>query len=224
MMTDSHPATVRLLREATEWRLLSLLFSCPDPQWNEQLGALAAATAAPQLQQAATLAGTEGSPELYHTIFGPGGPAAPREVSYQQTALSGRFLAELFDFYAAFAYTSPTGEPPDHIATEADFVGYLRLKEAYALSREDSEQAAITTRAAEQFLTEHVARIAEPLARALDVSDVPYLALAGAALLQRVGPAPQAGFPDAIENQLLTPLDVCDAIGGCTCTESSPPD
>ena len=40
-----------------------------------------------------------------------------REVSCQQTTLSGRFLAALRDLYSAFAHDSQTGELPDHVAT-----------------------------------------------------------------------------------------------------------
>ena len=198
-----------LLADATRWRMLGLLFGCPGADWLAQLETLAASADDATLQQAVAAARDEADAAVYHTIFGPGGPAAPREVSYQRSAFSGRFLAELRDFYAAFAYEASTGEAPDHVATQADFVGYLRLKEAYARMRGDGEQADLTARAAERFIAEHLALIAEPLAQTLQSSDFRYLALAAAALVQRVGPAPKLADLEPPDLESLVPLDPC---------------
>jgi len=185
------PETTQCLHEATRWRMLGLLFSCPDPEWREQLAALAASTADDLLRRAVAAAGPQADPGTYHTIFGPGGPASPREVSYRRASFSGRFLAELRDVYAAFAYdASSTGETPDHVATQADFVGYLRLKEAYARGRGEEEQADLAARTARRIIDDHLAWIAEPLAGTLQSLGVEYLALAAQALYERVGPAP----------------------------------
>jgi hypothetical protein len=142
------------------------------------LTTIAASTDDEQLQQAVAAARDEASSVSYHTIFGPGGPAAAREVSYQRSSFTGRFLAELQDAYAAFAYESTIGEAPDHVATQADFVGYLRLKEAYARARGDVEQAESDRRTAQRIIADHLALIAEPLAEILQNSDFRYLALA----------------------------------------------
>jgi nitrate reductase assembly molybdenum cofactor insertion protein NarJ len=182
--TDVH----RLLREAAQWRLIGLLFECPVDGWHDQFKGLATEVDDASLREAAELARDEASQGLYHTTFGPGGPAPPREVSYRETVHPGRFLAEIRDCYQAFAYTPSTPETPDHVATEAGFIGYLRLKEAYARECGDAESAAVCHSAAERFLEEHLSIIAEPLARSLEASGVGYLERAGAALLDRVGP------------------------------------
>jgi hypothetical protein len=72
-------------------------------------------------------------------------------------------------------------------ATEWRLLGLLF--EAYARNRGDGQQAAITARAAVEFIAQHVPLIAEPLARAMATGDIQYLQLAAASLLQRVGPA-----------------------------------
>ncbi len=177
----------RLLREAAEWRLLSLLLECPAGNWQEQIAALATGVADPGLHAAADAAREEAAEGLYHSIFGPGGPAPPREVSYHDSVQLGYLLSELESYYGAFSFAPATPETPDHISVEAGFVGYLRLKEAYALARGDTEHAAITAEAAQRFLDDHLANSAEPLANALRNSGVRYLALAGEALLERVG-------------------------------------
>ena len=80
------------------------------------------------------------------------------------------------------------------MAVEADFVGYLRLKEAFARSHGAEEHAAVTAEAAQRVLDEHLSAIAEPLARSLAASNISYLAGTAAALLQRVGP-PRHALP-----------------------------
>ena len=222
-MIDMKAETADLLREATDWRLLALLLSCPDAGWREEISTLAETTVDAQLRQAVACAQNEAGPELYHTIFGPGGPVAPREVSYQQTMLSGRFLAELLDYYAAFGYRLPTSEPPDHVATETDFVGYLRLKEAFAFSRLDTEHAELTALAARGFLADHLSTMAEPLAQLLERSDIQYLQLAGASLLQRVGPAPPRAAFEGPDDDALTAWQSCSFTDGCDCAEAITP-
>ena len=84
-MPDTEPDTTDLLRAAAEWRLLGLLFSCPQGDWQAEVAALASEVDDQQLKAAADAARTEASEGLYHTTFGPGGPAAAREVSYLQS-------------------------------------------------------------------------------------------------------------------------------------------
>lgn len=214
-MIATTPQVRPLLIEATHWRMLGLLFSCPRPGWLEQLDALAAAADDSCLQQAAVAARDEAGESAYHTIFGPGGPAAAREVSYQRAAFTGRFLAELQDAYAAFAYESATGEAPDHVATQADFVGYLRLKEAFARARGHAEQAELTARMARRIIGDHLALVAQPLAQTLQAAGFRYLALASAALAQRVGAAPQHAGPEPPLLASLLPL----AADSCPCDD-----
>jgi nitrate reductase assembly molybdenum cofactor insertion protein NarJ len=183
--------SLALVRDAAEWRLVSLLFECPGEAWLEQVTELAAEVRDPVLRSAAAAAG-EATASLYHTTFGPGGPAAPREVSYQPTLMPGRLLGELQAFYQAFAYTPSVPEAPDHVAVETGFVSYLCLKQAYALERGQAEQAATAAAAVRRFVAEHLSLVAEALAQSLADSDVRYLAQAAACLRQRACPAPAA--------------------------------
>jgi nitrate reductase assembly molybdenum cofactor insertion protein NarJ len=180
-------AVIELLAEASQWRLLGLLFACPHGDWRAQVAALATEVRDEGLRTAARAALEEATESGYHTAFGPGGPGAVREVSHRQAALTGQYLAELMACYNAFAYCPPPDEPPDHIATEIDFIAYLRLKQAYAVARNDETQAAVTTQAMQTFIEDHLATIVAPLSQILDASGIPYLALAAANLSERVG-------------------------------------
>jgi nitrate reductase assembly molybdenum cofactor insertion protein NarJ len=149
--------------------------------------ALAAEVVDAGLKTAAEAALEEATEGLYHSIFGPGGPAPAREVSYHESIQLGSLMAEIASFYDAFVYRPATPEAVDHISVEVGFIGYLRLKESYALACADSDSAAITAESARRFIDNHLSVMAEPLAEALSASGVRYLALAGASLLGRVG-------------------------------------
>ena len=210
-----------LLRQAAEWRLIGLLFECPAGSWRDDIGALARDTDDPLLGSAVAHALEEASEGLYHSTFGPGGPAPPREVTYVKAVQLGYLLSELTAFYDAFAYRPVTRESPDHVSVEAGFVGYLRLKEAYAVTRGDEEQAAVTAEAAATFLREHLAAFAEPLAATLAASGVAYLAETARALAVRVGPPPSAiaSVPAGRMLPVMQPLEdedeiACEGTGG----------
>jgi len=178
-----------VIKQAATWRLASLLFECPAADWSEQVASLARETTDPTLVRAAESARREAAPELYHSTFGPGGPAAPREVSYRRGVLPGAALAELCDLYAAFGYRPSVDEPPDHIAVETGFVAYLRFKQAYALANGDQPHAEFCDEIARDFIREHVARVAGPLADALAASGITYLAATAEVLRSLAGPA-----------------------------------
>jgi hypothetical protein len=182
----------QLLREAADWRLLGLLFECPSANWRHQVEGLAAETADAELRAAAQQALQDAAEPLYHSVFGPGGPAPAREASCRESLQLGYLMSELNAFYEAFAYRPATLEAPDHVSVQIGFVGYLKLKEAFALASSDGGHAAITAEAAGRFIGEHLSVLAEPLAAALRNSGVHHLELAGAVLLRRVGPRPQA--------------------------------
>lgn len=201
-----------LLREAAEWRLIGLLFECPREEWTKQVAALAAEIGDAELLAAAEAARREASEGLYHSLFGPGGPAPPREVSYRDSVELGHLMSELASYYYAFAYRPATAEPEDHVAVEAGYVGYLRLKEAYALDSGNAEQAEITAAAAKHFIDDHLSQAAGPLATALASSGVAYLSLAGAALLRRTGPPRQAPATLPVLSQ---ELEDCEGAGSC---------
>jgi nitrate reductase assembly molybdenum cofactor insertion protein NarJ len=182
-----------LLREAASWRLLGRLFECPAAGWHADVEALARELHDPELSAAAAAASTATEGQ-YHSVFGPGGPAPPREASHSDRVELGSLMSELTVCYAAFGYAPDIEEPPDHVAVETGFVAYLTLKEAYALAAGDEERAAIAAGAATAFLRDHLARIAEPLARRLEGSAIEYLVRAARLLARRVGPAPQAAL------------------------------
>jgi nitrate reductase assembly molybdenum cofactor insertion protein NarJ len=177
-----------LFREAAEWRLMSLLFECPTGDWKTQVKKLACEIGDPDLKKAAESAQTEASEGLYHSVFGPGGPAPAREVSYRDWVQPGYLLSELAAFYDAFSYQPCLRETPDHIAVETGFIAYLKLKEAFAEECSESEKAKVTAEAADNFVAEHLAKMTEPIANILATSDIEYLALASIAAFKRVGP------------------------------------
>lgn len=182
-----NPIPRDLIAEAADWRLLALLFECPSPDWRRRVPALAEETADTTLRAAAARAMEEAVEGLYHSIFGPGGPAPPREASYRETVQLGQLLAELSSYYNAFAYQPDAREAPDHISVELGFLAYLRLKEAYALVCGDTEHAVIARDAARTFRDDHLAVITAPLAATLSNCVVEYLDLAGQALVRRIG-------------------------------------
>lgn len=176
-----------LLEEAAEWRLIGLLFECPTGDWKVQVSNLALEIADPDLRRAAKFAQIEASEGLYHSVFGPGGPAPGREVSYRDWVQPGYLLSELAAFYAAFSYRPSLAETPDHIAVEIGFVSYLKLKEAFARERGEIESAVVTADAVDSFIEEHLSKTAEPIAKILAGSDIKYLVLASESLFKRVG-------------------------------------
>jgi nitrate reductase assembly molybdenum cofactor insertion protein NarJ len=178
----------RLLAEAAEWHLLSLLFSCPQAEWRRTVAQLASEVADTSLRSAARQALTESSEGLYHSVFGPGGPAPAREVSYDGSVQLGLLMSELSAYYQAFAYNPVTQEPLDHISVELGFVAYLKLKQAYALANSDSEHAAVAAEAAQSFIEKHVSPMAAALSPALNQLGVKYLAAAITVLVSRAGP------------------------------------
>lgn len=210
------PRVLELIGEAAQWRLIGLLLECPGDGWQSQVAAVAEEVADPLLREAATAAQQEAGEGLYHTTFGPGGPAAPREVSYRDGLLFGKVLAEVRGHYEAFAYRPSLPEAPDHVAVEAGFVGYLRFKEAYALACGQVDEAEIAAQAAHNFVAEHLAMLAEPLARSLEGSGIAYLSRAGQSLLARVGPRPKT------TGETLACVDPCDCDDLSDCSTTQP--
>jgi hypothetical protein len=73
------------------------------------------------------------------------------------------------------------------VAVQAGFLGYLKLKEAFARARAAADEAEMAAGAAETFRARHLAVMAEPLARRLAEAGSGYLALAADALSRRAG-------------------------------------
>ena len=186
-LTPFDPRVRELLQEAARWRLLGRLFECPSPEWREDLTRLAGEVDDEELRAAAEHAVGRASEGEYHVVFGPGGPAPPREVSYYESVELGSLMSELAAYYAAFGFRALPSEPPDHVAVETAFMAYLRLKEAYARAMADPERAATTASAAARFRDDHLATLASPLAVTLSESGIDYLARAGRRLLAYAG-------------------------------------
>jgi nitrate reductase assembly molybdenum cofactor insertion protein NarJ len=198
--------------------LLGLLFACPHGNWREQVAALAAEVRDEPLENAARAALEEATESGYYTVFGPGGPGAPREVSHRQSDLTGQYLAEVLACYNAFAYSPPRDEPPDHIATEIDFVAYLTLKQAYAVARNHQAEAAVTSQAIRHFMEDHLVTTATPLTQILDASGSSYLCLAATALAVRACASHVQHVAPALElDKLYDPLlPICEPCDDCT--------
>jgi hypothetical protein len=202
------------LEQAARWHLLGRLFERPHGSWWADVGALRESCGDQGLLAAAHEArlALEGD---YLAALGPGGLVSPREVAHRPLADPGALLAELQAIYAAFAYVPATlaDEPPDHVAVEAAFVAFLRLKQAYAQARGDADRAELCARAAAQFENDHLRVLSGPLARRL--ADGPrHLALAAQALRDRLGTLPDADSELSVHGS-ASPLDGCTfACGG----------
>jgi TorA maturation chaperone TorD len=179
-----------LLQQALEWRLIARLFELPRGAWLEEIRALGERCSDSELQHAVAAAARAGEGE-YLGLLGPGGPLSPREAGHRRTGDPAQTLASIRAFHAAFAFEPQCADPVDHVAVEAGFVGWLRLKQAYAVANGDEEAASVTADAAQRFLREHLALCAEPLARALEEATDGHLVHAARALLARTGPRPR---------------------------------
>lgn len=199
-MTALERPTQELLGEAAEWRLIGLLLECPSEEWRARVEELAREATDADLREAAELSREQASEGLYHSTFGPGGPAPPREATHRDTLQLGYLMSELDAFYSSFGYRPAPVEPPDHIAVEAGFIAYLKFKQAYALACGDAEASNITGEACREFIAEHLASTAGPLTATLAASGVPYLAATGRALARRAGPAKQRFLVLGAEN------------------------
>lgn len=210
-----HPRSLALLREAAWWRLLGRLFECPNDEWRRDVAALALEVDDDGLCAAADAARATATEGQYHSVFGPGGPAPPREVSYHDSLELGSLMSELAGYYDAFGYRPATSEAPDHVAVEAGFIAYLRFKEAYARAAGDEEHASLTADAAERYLADHLAMIAAPLAAVLADSEMDYLVLASGLLAARAGNPPARTRLRVIQDAALDEDDgefpCCDA-------------
>jgi nitrate reductase assembly molybdenum cofactor insertion protein NarJ len=167
-MIELTPESRGLIAEAAEWRLLALLFEYPIAEWRQQVDALASEVSHPDLRKAAEGARQEACEGLHIALFGPGGPVSLREVTYRGGVQLGYLMSELSAFYDAFAYKPQTAEALDHLSVETGFLSYLKLKQAYAQECGDAEHAAIVSEARGNFIKEHLAQVAEPIARTLE--------------------------------------------------------
>jgi len=182
------PGVQEHLGEATAWRLLGLLFERPREGWRQEVESLRPAVCDADIAAAVEAAREEATEGLYLAVLGPGGVASPREVAYRGMGDPGQILSDILAFHEAFAFRPQAEEPPDHVAVEAGFLGYLCLKQAFARMRGHEDEAEIAAQAAARFCEEHLSSLAWPLADRLEKTEVQYLALAARALARRTGP------------------------------------
>jgi TorA maturation chaperone TorD len=220
-MNDARP---ELLHESARWRILGLLFRRPNAARCRELAQLACESGDADLIRADEVAAsiTEGQ---YQAWLGPGGPLSPREVSYRTVEDPGRILAEIGAFHRAFAYRTDGEDPVDHVAVLADFVAYLALKEAYALSSTREHEATITREARERFVERHVRPVARGMARRLshvadDVSTAHFLVAVDR--LSRLARA-DVGTDETVDAPFLPPGldDESFPCGGCPASNVS---
>jgi nitrate reductase assembly molybdenum cofactor insertion protein NarJ len=202
----NHAAT-RLLGEAVDWRLLSVLLERPARDWDDAVKRLAHDAADADLRPVAAAAegATEGG---YLAAFGPGGIVSPREIAHTKTRDPGHVLAQLGAFYDAFAYRPQTEETPDHVSVETGFVAYLRMKEAFAVACREDEAARLASEAAALFVERHLSTFVQPVAERLSEVPEAYLTRALQALLHRTGPRPantEGGWtPGGLDDACMT--------------------
>lgn len=177
------------LVRASELRLIGLLLERPRADVRAEAAAVAREMVDDGLRAVAD--GMRGVDEaVYVSLLGPGGPVSPREAAYRRREDPARVLADVAAFYRAFAFRPRTEDPPDHVAVETGFLGYLWLKEAYALTRGDREAAEITASARLRFAQAHLAPLAAGLFQRLAGVEAPELAGLVEALLARTGVTP----------------------------------
>ncbi|MEW6271129.1 MAG: molecular chaperone TorD family protein [Thermodesulfobacteriota bacterium] len=192
---DAHASVTRVsdgIARAARLRLLGLLLERPRPGWRDELVRLAMEIDDPPLRAAVAAARTA-SEGQYLALLGPGAPFSPREASVVGLGDPGWMLAEIARCYEAFGYTPRAEDPPDHVAVETGFVGFLELKESLAWASGDAEAACTVAAARAAFVERHLAPLVARLARCLEAAPASHLALAVDVLAARI--AVQATSP-----------------------------
>jgi len=188
MNTTTIPDDVRqLIEEAVAWRMFGLAFERPRNGWRDHVASIANDSQDETVRAIAAMAKEQASEELFLDVFGPGGAVSPREVAYRGYADPGHLLSELEAIYSAFAYEPKTEECPDHVSVEAGFVGYLRMKQAFARIVGDAEAERVAVEAAEMFIGEHLAPVAVGLCKRFEDDDSLYVARAARLMRERLG-------------------------------------
>jgi len=188
MITTTIPDDVRqLIEDAVAWRMLGLAFERPRGGWRDHMASIANDSHDESVRTVAQLANEQASEELFLDVFGPGGAVSPREVAYRGYADPGHLLSELEAIYSAFAYEPKTEECPDHVSVEAGFVGYLRMKQAFARIVGDADAEKVAADAVEMFIGVHLAPVTVGLCKRFEDDDLLYVARAARLMLERLG-------------------------------------
>ena len=175
-----------LLAEAAAWRLLSCLLERPRGEWRNEVETLAGEVWDRNLAACARRAAADASEGAYLAVLGPGGALSQREVAYRPDRDPAAILARLAALYEAFAYLPASEDPPDHIAVELGFAGYLALKRAYAEQCDDAAAAALAADGLALFRAEHLDTFTAALAERLGAT-AGYLQPLAARLAARLG-------------------------------------
>ena len=221
----NEPAVIEHLEHAAHWHLLGLLLERPRPGWLERVRSLSQEVAHPQVLGAVADA-HQATESTYLSLLGPGGVASPREVAYRGMSDPGRILADIQAFFKAWHFRPLVEDPVDHVAVQAGFIGYLHLKEAYALVAGSLEDAELCQRARARFLSEHLRYLAKPLARKLGAAGGPaYLAkaltLLDTLVATEVDPIPEEGGAATDQGIPGSFADGFDADGCAGCGDSA---
>lgn len=89
------------------------------------------------------------------------------ECNYHPSLNAPQEMGDVAGFYRAFGMDF-TGDRPDHISMELEFMRLLTMKEAKALADGNSENAGVCIAAQKEFLSCHLGRWAATLSRMTD--------------------------------------------------------
>jgi len=171
---NNEARSIRNISEAADWRLAALLLERPHGGWREEIDSLYPEVEYSPLKVAATNS-REASEGAYLRILGPGGHISPRAIAYRQREDPGQILADIAGIYQAFSFSPRTEDPIDHICTEANFAGFLCLKEAHALAEDNLDAAHTVALGLQRFLTDHLQPFASALSQKLQSLEPLYL-------------------------------------------------
>jgi TorA maturation chaperone TorD len=148
-----------LLSRSALYGLLARCFQRPENGWWETIVNLSKEVPK-EWQESVQRLLTKGPPppDVYMTLFGPAGACHDCETAFLDGLPTGGTLADVAGFYRAFSFptASVKGNPPDHVATELEFLSFMFAKEAKALFQKDGAARKVCLSAREKFLREHL--------------------------------------------------------------------
>ncbi|HHT9154936.1 MAG TPA: TorD/DmsD family molecular chaperone [Candidatus Tripitaka sp. YC43] len=106
------------------------------------------------------------STDDYMRSFGTAGACHDCETAFLNGLPTGGALADVAGFYQAFSFplASKKQDPPDHIATELEFLSFMFAKEAKALFAGDKEARKTCLSARGKFVRDHMSTWMPPFA------------------------------------------------------------
>ncbi len=159
-----------LAAQARDFLLASLATAYPQPELAATLAGLADHPALGAMARAVDEGGLPALERTYVDLFDRGkGRVSLYETEHgRMRGLSkGHDLADLAGFYHAFGLeldASDLHELGDHVAVELEFYGLLLLKQALLSAAGDGEGAAIVLDARHKFLADHLGRFVDVIA------------------------------------------------------------